>query len=233
MDTPVPLISVIVMSAAALWFTRRVMRDAWVKDIARGSWAPLIGAMLISSGTGMVLESGVGKYRGFALLAISMTGLTGAIGAIHANRLSTQLHRRLHPASSSGVGSHSLPSGGGGVSSRLAAAYDGLSPTQSIAILFALSFPCQGAFLLFVNATGWIDVHLGWVGWVAYALATAFSLVCAQVFTLFCWHRDLDPDSYTLPIHSAIVDFVAQLLLMLAYEVCRGLGGDVMAPAAR
>lgn len=241
MDTPVPLIAVIAMSAAALWFTRRVMRDAWVKDIARGSWAPLIGAMLISSGTGMVLESGVGKYRGFALLAISMTGLTGAIGAIHANRLSTQLHRRLHPGSSTpGSHSHSMHSTEGGddssgasVGSRLAAAYDGLTPTQSIAILFALSFPCQAAFLLFVNATGWADVNLGWVGWVAYALATAFSLICAQVFTLFCWHRDLDPDSYTLPIHSAIVDFVGQLVLMLAYEVCRGFGGDVMAPPVR
>jgi solute carrier family 41 len=226
MDTPLPLISVIIMSIAALWFTRRVMRDTWVKDIARGSWIPLISAMLISSGTGMVLESGVGKYRGFALLAISMTGLTGAIGAIHANRLSTQLHRRLHPGSG-GMGGHTPHSG---VAGRLQAAYDGLTPTQSIAVLFALSFPCQGAFLLFVNATGWIDVHLGWVGWVAYSLATAFSLICAQFFTLFCWHRNLDPDSYTLPIHSAIVDFVAQLLLMLAYEVCRSLGGDVMAP---
>ncbi|KLT45565.1 hypothetical protein CC85DRAFT_240772 [Cutaneotrichosporon oleaginosum] len=231
MDTPVPLISVIIMGIAALWFTRRVMRDTWVKDIARGSWIPLISAMLISSGTGMVLESGVGKYRGFALLAISMTGLTGAIGAIHANRLSTQLHRRLHPGSGGG-GGHSQRSHTG-VVGRLQAAYDGLTPTQSIAVLFVLSFPCQGAFLLFVNATGWIDVHLGWVGWVAYALGVAFSLICAQLFTLFCWHRNLDPDSYTLPIHSAIVDFVAQLLLMVAYEVCRSLGGDVMAPLAR
>lgn len=227
MDTPVPLISVIIMSIAALWFTRRVMRDTWVKDIARGSWIPLISAMLISSGTGMLLESGVRNYRGFALLAISMTGLTGAIGAIHANRLSTQLHRRLHPGSGVMGGHAHAPHN---VVGRIAAAYDGLSPTQSIAVLFVLSFPCQGAFLLFVNATGWIDVHLGWVGWVAYTLATAFSLVCAQLFTLFCWHRNLDPDSYTLPIHSAIVDFVAQLLLMIAYEVCRSLGGDVMAP---
>jgi uncharacterized protein (DUF2126 family) len=30
--------------------------------------------MLISSGTGMALDAGVGRYRGFALLAIAMTG---------------------------------------------------------------------------------------------------------------------------------------------------------------
>jgi hypothetical protein len=31
--------------------------------------------MLISSGTGMALDAGVGRYRGFALLAIAMTGM--------------------------------------------------------------------------------------------------------------------------------------------------------------
>lgn len=119
----------------------------------------------------MVLEQGVGKYRGFALLAISMTGLTGSIGAIHANRLSTSLHRGLHTKYSTG-----------------------LSPIQSMAVLFALAFPCQGAFLLFVNATGWIDVSLAWAGWVTYTVTTMFSLVTAHYFTLFCWEKDLDPE---------------------------------------
>lgn len=127
--------------------------------------------MLISSGTGMVLEQGVGKYRGFALLAISMTGLTGSIGAIHANRLSTQLHRGLHTKDR-----------------------HGLSPLMSMGVLFLLSFPCEGAFLLFVNATGWIDVSLSWVGWVTYTVTTMFSLCFAHFFTLFCWQQNLDPE---------------------------------------
>jgi len=44
MDTPGPLILVILMGTAAAWFTMRVLRDAWVKDIARGSWIPLVRA---------------------------------------------------------------------------------------------------------------------------------------------------------------------------------------------
>lgn len=92
MDSPIPLVAVIMMTVAAAWFTQRVMQNQWVKKVAKGGWVPLvchsmvspwtraeeviakIGAMLISSGTGMVLDRGVGKYRGFALLAISMTG---------------------------------------------------------------------------------------------------------------------------------------------------------------
>lgn len=174
MDTPVPLIAVVLMVIAGGWFTRRVLTNDWVKAIAKGSWAPLIGAMLISSGTGMVLSTGVARYRGFALLAIAMTGLTGSLGAIHANRLSTSLHMGLHPGSKQGR--HML------------------TPGQSLLVLFCLSLPCEAAFLAFVNIAGWIDVDLGWVGWVVYLTAVTFSLLAAHYLTLFCWRRDLDPE---------------------------------------
>ncbi|RXK36308.1 hypothetical protein M231_06444 [Tremella mesenterica] len=179
MNTPLPLIAVVVMVVAAAWFTKRVMRNEWVKNIAKGGWAPLIGAMLISSGTGMVLDRGVSKYRGFALLAISMTGLTGSIGAIHANRLSTSLHTRLHPLHPS-ASSHSPPRG--------------LSALQGGTTLFFLAFPCLACFLFFVDWAGWIDLSLGWAGWVSYALTTGISLCIAHGLTLYFWSRDLDPE---------------------------------------
>lgn len=171
MDTPVPSILVLLMSAAAVWFTIRVLRVEWVRNVARGGWLPLIGAMLISSGTGMVLAKGVGHYKGFALLAISMTGLTGSIGAIHANRLSTTLHANLSNSK-----------------------HHGLSPKQSMGVLFLLSFPVQGCFLAFVNAAGWTDVNLAWAGWLSYIATTIFSLLLAHGLTLFCWARDMDPE---------------------------------------
>jgi hypothetical protein len=42
MDTPIPLIAVIFMGLAAVWFTRAVMQDEWVKNVAKGGWAPLV-----------------------------------------------------------------------------------------------------------------------------------------------------------------------------------------------
>ncbi|TYJ56006.1 hypothetical protein B9479_003248 [Cryptococcus floricola] len=217
MDTILPLCLLIIMSVAAGWFTKRVMRNQWVKEVARGGWVPLIGAMLISSGTGMVLAKGVGRYRGFALLAISMTGLTGSIGAIHANRLSTQLHTLLHPTHP-----HPRPL------AHEIAPHPGLSPLQSAITLCAIGFPCQAAFLLIVRWAGWIDMSLGWIGWVVFALTILISITMAHYMTLFFWSKNLDPDSYTLPIHSALVDFLGQLLLMVAYEICISQGKDVM-----
>ncbi|WRT64715.1 uncharacterized protein IL334_001649 [Kwoniella shivajii] len=229
MDTVIPLLAVITMSIAAGWFTRRVIKNKWVKNVARGSWLPLIGAMLISSGTGMVLAKGVGKYRGFALLAISMTGLTGSIGAIHANRLSTSLHTLLHPHShphprqqQTEINTTSPRNFGKSTDQ------EGMTPFQSAMTLYLIAFPCQAAFLVFVSWAGWIDLSLSWAGWVCYALTTGISLVLAHRMTLFFWSKDLDPDSYTLPIHSALVDFLGQLLLMLAYEICIWEGKDVL-----
>ncbi|ORX33916.1 hypothetical protein BD324DRAFT_584143, partial [Kockovaella imperatae] len=215
MDTPVPLLTVILMCVAVGWFARRVMQNDWIRKVAKGAWAPLIAAMLIASGAGMVLDQGVGKYRGFALLSISMGGLTGSIGAIHANRLSTSLHTKLHIRSPSQ--SHHPPF-----------RTDQLSPLHNMLVLYLLAFPCQACFLLFVQWAGWIDLSLAWAGWLCFALTAGISLVLAHYLTLFFWAHDLDPDSYTLPIHSALVDFLGSMLLMLAYEICIYTGRDVV-----
>ena len=110
--------------------------------------------MLISSGTGMALEAGVGKYRGFALLAISMTGLTGAIGGIHANRMSTMLHTALQSP-------HQAKNG------------PGLSANQGMIALGLLAYACQVCFLVFVSWAGWIDLSLGWAGWACFTLTVS------------------------------------------------------------
>lgn len=135
--------------------------------------------MLISSGTGMALDAGVGRYRGFALLAIAMTGmssrhpptaqtddvgLTGSIGAIHANRLSTFLHTSLSSTKQhrhSSLAHHAPPKG--------------LTGPQSMITLWLLSFPTMGCFYAFVSWVGWIDVSLGIWGWIGYAITVSVS----------------------------------------------------------
>jgi solute carrier family 41 len=47
MDTPIPLIAVILMGLAGVWFTRAVMRDEWVKNVAKGGWAPLVCRLIL------------------------------------------------------------------------------------------------------------------------------------------------------------------------------------------
>ncbi|KAG8794050.1 hypothetical protein FRC17_008343, partial [Serendipita sp. 399] len=73
----------------SLWAT---VKNERIKGLLREGWTPLIGAMLISSGTGMILDSYVGKYRDYAMVSIAQDGIPGSVGSVYISRLSTALH---------------------------------------------------------------------------------------------------------------------------------------------
>ena len=54
-----------------------------------------------------------------------------------------------------------------------------------------------------------------------------FSLTVARFLTQYLWRRDLDPDTYAMPIQSSVVDLVGQIMLVLCYEIAQVLGADV------
>ena len=79
LNTPVPLFVFILATSAAvscLYFTRRNPR---VCPLLLQGWSPLLGAMIISCGTGIVLDLFVSKYEGFALLFVVISGEFGLI----------------------------------------------------------------------------------------------------------------------------------------------------------
>lgn len=53
------------------------------------------------------------------------------------------------------------------------------------------------------------------------------SLVIARFLTRWLWSKNRDPDFYALPIHSAMMDLIGQLLLVLCFEIVSSLGGKV------
>lgn len=73
-DTPFPLILLLLLSAAAVGWTILTQRNRHVKHLLLEGWVPLFAAMIISSGTGIVLDLFVSRYEGFALLAAVISG---------------------------------------------------------------------------------------------------------------------------------------------------------------
>lgn len=53
------------------------------------------------------------------------------------------------------------------------------------------------------------------------------ALLMAYYLTHLFWRRGLDPDAYCLPVHSALVDLLGQLLLVVCYELASAFGSDV------
>lgn len=55
-------------------------------------------------------------------------------------------------------------------------------------------------------------------------LQVAVSLFIADGLTNYLWSRSFDPDMYALPIHSAMMDLVGQLLLVLCFQLVSLMG---------
>lgn len=72
--SPIPFLLLLSLLGLAGLAIRAALRNSEVKHLVWSGWTPLFGAMIISSGTGMVLEKFVKKYEGFALMAVVISG---------------------------------------------------------------------------------------------------------------------------------------------------------------
>jgi len=208
--TPVPLLAGILITCIALSCLMVTRRNPHVKNLIYQGWTPLFGAMIISSCTGIVLDLFVSRYEGFALLAVVISGLPGSVGSIFVSRLSTSLHAAALPTTPS----------------RLQA-----EPSARLVMLTLLvvTIPVEIIFLAILRGLGWLRLPFIFVAFsiVFFCCAVTVSLLIARFLTNFLWARKYDPDMYALPVHSALMDLIGQLLLVLCFEIVSSLGGRV------
>lgn len=72
--SPIPLLLLLVLIGLALWTIQATLRNKDHRHLLNEGWTPLFCAMIISSGTGMVLEKFVKRYEGYALMAVVIGG---------------------------------------------------------------------------------------------------------------------------------------------------------------
>ncbi|KAL9714657.1 hypothetical protein Ac2012v2_001316 [Leucoagaricus gongylophorus] len=210
LHTPLPfVISVIVVITASISLIY-TLRNKYVRSLLGEGWTPLFGAMIISSGTGIVLDMFVSKYEGFPLLAVVISGLPGAAGSIFVSRLSTSLHATV--LSKPSLQSDNQPSG-----------------HLVMLTLLLITLPVEIAFLVVLRSIGWLQVPVIFIvfSMLFFCCAVFTSLVIARLLTSWLWSKNRDPDMYALPIHSAMMDLVGQSLLVLCFEIVSLLGGRV------
>lgn len=189
-----------------------------MKDLVKEGWSPLFGAMVISCGTGMVLDLFVTRYEGFALLAVVISGLPGSVGCIFVSRLSTALH----------TAALSLQAP---IATSASAGEKTKQPTPRLVMitLLLVTLPVELIFLAALRVLGWLHLPFLFVAFsmVFFCVCVSMSLVLAQILTNYLWSKGFDPDMYALPIHSAVMDLVGQLLLVICFEIVSRLGAHV------
>lgn len=79
-NSPLPLIVIVALTVAAVGWAVITRRNHHVSHLLLEGWAPLFVAMIISCGTGIVLDLFVSRYEGFALLA---TVISGVLNCLH------------------------------------------------------------------------------------------------------------------------------------------------------
>jgi len=73
-ETLVPFLIIGIVVVWAIACTYVALRNEYVKALLKQGWTPLLGAMVITSASGIVLDLFVSRYDGYALLAVAFGG---------------------------------------------------------------------------------------------------------------------------------------------------------------
>jgi solute carrier family 41 len=150
------------------------VKNSRIKGLLREGWAPLLGAMVISSCTGMILDTFVAKYRDYAMVSIAQDGIPGSVGSVYISRLSTALHEaKGHEGYQRGDGydHHSMPSGSVASPAKgffvpkdraTENAVKEARPRVSGVALFCATVPVLVIFILVSYVTRWVDLPALW-----------------------------------------------------------------------
>lgn len=209
--TAAPYAVVAAVTLFAIMCASIVRQNEHVRPLLSAGWTPLLGAMVIASASGIVLDAFVSRYEGYAILGVAFGGIPGGAGSIFVSRLSTALHAAasvISPLPNSGHSNHEP-------SSRVV-----------MIVLFLVSIPVGVAFFFILRVSSWLATPFLFTVLALLFLCTAIaiSLVAGYALTNYLWSHKYDPDMYALPIHAALMDLVGQLLLVGCFELASAIG---------
>lgn len=153
------------------------LRNPRIKGLLREGWTPLLSAMVISSGTGMILDTFVARYRYYAMVSIAQDGIPGSVGSVYISRLSTALHEaqgRGEHQRGDGHDHHSMtmPHAKGFFSPKDATTERAIQesrPRISGIALFSSTVPVLILFVVVSYVTKWVDLPALWaVGFIIF-----------------------------------------------------------------
>jgi len=165
---PFLVIGLVVLWAIACAYV--ALQNEHVRALLKEGWTPLLGAMVITSGSGIVLDLFVSRYVGYALLAVafggtyiavndtrqltlqSHVGVPGGTGSIFVSRLSTAWH-----LAASGTPRDNPPLDSAGVSTtRSSHPHHKPSPRVVMLVLLFVAIPVGLMYFLILRLSGWL-----------------------------------------------------------------------------
>ncbi|KAI8972758.1 hypothetical protein BDB01DRAFT_809173 [Pilobolus umbonatus] len=198
-DTSLSIWLLVVMLISIPFFGYLAWRNPHVKDLLFTGWTPVVVAMFISSGSGLVLERFVEQFQGLAMLTPILCGLSGNLGSIYASRISTCLHRSVQE-----------------------------QYTRVETTLMMMNVPIQVIFLfiIWVLDIGHLDFTFAFaLSYFVVSMASTYAaLKMGKSMTLTFWKYKYNPDNYVLPYLTAIIDVICTTLLVISFSLLDNQG---------
>jgi len=211
-----------------LLFTPLCLCIAWrnsnTKDVLLYGWTPVLIAMLVSSGGGLILDYAVAKFHGIAVFQPVMNGVGGNLVAVQASRMSTYLH-----TSSGGSGPGVLPMKDEGVCVTpwsIVCSDDPHARTARILLLLVIPGHVIFAYTIsYLEAGHTSPTLLFFVFYLSAAwLQVALLLYVCRVMVFSMWSRGTDPDNSAIPYLTALGDLLGGGFLAIAFLLLHLLG---------
>lgn len=206
---------VLILLSLPVWW-RVAHRNKYTSQVLYSGWTPVIGAMVISSLGGLILDYTL-TYDGIAAFQPVINGVGGNLVAVQASRLSTALHKVSVPGTLPVNAVHGCPNPcttfcGKGISSRTAF------------VLMLMVVPGQIIFLLTIYLLNEvkdfkITPTFAAIYLAAAVLQVAILLYVANWLVHFLWRRGNDPDNFSIPYLTAIGDLLGTILLALTFLI--------------
>ncbi|CAG9861395.1 unnamed protein product [Phyllotreta striolata] len=200
-----------------------VRRNAYTKTVLLNGWVPVISALFISGMGGIVLQTAVGKFAGYAVFQPIVNGIGGNLVSIQASRISTMLHK----TSLEGV----IPLHTKQWATPYEALISGVLPAKSARLLLALSIPGHIVFVFaadLINSKGGVTVNVFFV--LIYILVGSIQLVIllyvCHILVHTMWRFRIDPDNSSIPYLTALGDLLGSTLLLAGFVFLESVGHE-------
>ncbi|XP_012541073.1 solute carrier family 41 member 3 isoform X1 [Monomorium pharaonis] len=190
-----------------------VLKNKYTKKVLKSGWIPILSALLISGGGGLVLERIIDEYKGSEAFQPVINGIGGNLVSVQASRMSTMLHQ------SSIIGI--LPPHGKIWVAPWTALCVGSPYASTARLLIALVIPGQLVFVFIADALNPEKCSLNAYFVISYIVVSIVQvmilLYIAHIIIHAMWRYKIDPDNSAIPYLTALGDLSGSLLIALAF----------------
>ncbi|XP_018332997.1 solute carrier family 41 member 1 isoform X2 [Agrilus planipennis] len=207
-----------------VWIAKKNLNT---RDVLYHGWTPVVGAMLISSMGGLILDFMVSRFGGIAVFQPVINGVGGNLVAVQASRISTALHKQAELGVLAGSDEEEDTAV---IFISPVTAFCGKNPhSRTTRVLMAMVIP---GHLIFIYTIEYLkdETPLDAVFVIVYLFAAvtqvAALLYIAYIMIHWMWKHKIDPDSSAIPYLTSMGDLLGISLLAISFQFLYLIGGS-------